>query len=695
MTPLFGLLILERDPLTYSTFPGLLQAWLQDAGGFAALGLAVYLLYALMTPADTSASVKARTAVTGFMLVMAVLTILCYSALAFMLMTNKGADQTPVKVYSSVGFFKPDPPRFSTAAQPLALMFGGLFAILGIGQPFLAGMAKVRFRRLWALTKVGFKEAIRNRLFWVFLLFLIPFLFPIKWFIPSKPEDELRGIIGWSSLAMTVLLLFTAALLAAFSIPNDIKNQNIYTIITKPVERFEIVFGRFLGYVYLMTLALLAMTAVGWVLIVSAKLDPKAQDETYMARMPVRGGLSFMSRKGMSEGTNVGREFDYRKHIGGHPQTSQRAVWKFASVPSGLSGGRAGTGVPMEMTFDIMRMTKGQENRGVFIEVQVFTPNAKLDPPPNTGGTPSGDGEWVWADKAKKVEYTKAAVAKLGLENDPIVKDWARNNSWDEVYSQRVRPRTRGVTPRDKDWKVVDELAEEFGIFEIAGKEVYDYHPERIAVPAGLFRNAQKAAGPDAPVTVLVKCTTPGQMLGMADADLYFLENDPKPSATGFAQNYFKSAFGLWCRVCLVIGLAVCCSTYLSGVIAFLAAAFLFLAGFFSDHLADMATGKSFAGGPFQAMNQLLEAKSSTTPMDQANPLTKVALGGDAAFSWLVRRFINLVPDVDAFSWTAFVGEGFNVPLEYLVMNFVVLVGYLLPWFVLGFYLMRSREVAA
>jgi hypothetical protein len=270
------------------------------------------------------------------------------------------------------------------------------------------------------------------------------------------------------------------------------------------------------------------------------------------------------------------------------------------------------------------------------------------------------------------------------------------------VYNQRVRPRTRGVVPGDKDWNAVNELAEEFGFYEIAGKEVYDYHPEQVLIPAGLFRNVEKNPAkpePDgkvpAKVIVFVKCATAGQMLGMADGDLYFLENEPKPSAGMFAQNYFKAAVGLWCRVCLVIGLAVCCSTYLAGVISFLAAGFLFLAGYFADHLSDMATGKSFVGGPFQAMNQLLEAKPATTPMEDSNPLTKVAQGGDAVFSWLVRRFINLVPDVEAFSWTQFLSEGFNIPAEYLVMNVVVLVGYLLPWFVLGFYLMRSREVAA
>ena len=42
MTGLFGILQLDRgEPLGYANFTGLIQAWLQDAGGFAALGLAI------------------------------------------------------------------------------------------------------------------------------------------------------------------------------------------------------------------------------------------------------------------------------------------------------------------------------------------------------------------------------------------------------------------------------------------------------------------------------------------------------------------------------------------------------------------------------------------------------------------------------------------------------------------------------
>ena len=680
--PLFGILILDRDPFVLRDFPGLLQVWLQDAGGFAALGLAVYLLYALMIPSEQAQSAKSRAGVTGWMLLMAVLAIVSYSAYGFLLLSGKFPDVVNVpKTDDPLAFVKYTAPKFSANLQPLMLMFGGLFALLGIGQPFAASLAKVRLGRIYALTKLGFKEAVRSRMMLVFLVFLIPLLFPITWFLPSKPEDGLRITIAVTSRTTQVLLLVSAALLAAFAIPNDIKNQNLYTVVTKPVERFEIVLGRFLGYVGLMTVALIGMSLVGWLFIYNTKLDEKAAAETYMARMPVRGQLSYASKRGLIEGTNVGREFDYRKYIPGNPKTSQRAVWSFDRVPTSLVRGR--DAVPCEFTFDIFRMTKGEENRGVDLEIRIVTANCPQVPPAGDDDS----GSWYWADRVKRQDYeqdAKAEVAKLG-----------RGDQNPAAVFATARPGTPA-------WEAVNRLAEKYGYYEVSGKEIFDYHPDSIFVPAGLFVNTMKAdPKPDKDgyippaVQVFVKCTTPGQLLGMAEGDLYFLEGTPQPSHILFAQNYFKSAVGLWCRVVLVIGLAVCCSTYLAGVISFLAATFLFLAGYFTEHIADMASGKSFVGGPFRAINQLLEAKQSTMPLDKGNPLTKVTEGGDQAFAWLVRRFINMVPDVDGYSWTHFVSEGFNIPFECLVMDVVVLIGYLLPWFILGFFLMRSREVAA
>ena len=127
------------------------------------------------------------------------------------------------------------------------------------------------------------------------------------------------------------------------------------------------------------------------------------------------------------------------------------------------------------------------------------------------------------------------------------------------------------VRPSDKDaWAKVNELAEKFGIFDIRDKEVFDYAVMGVEVPAGLFRNALQGNpgkfkdrdGIEKPVprlSIYVKCESPGQLLGMAEPDLYLLEYEQP-----FMLNYAKGMVGVWCWATIVIGLAVAWSTYLS-----------------------------------------------------------------------------------------------------------------------------------
>src|SRR5205807_2048135 len=111
--------------------------------------------------------------------------------------------------------------------------------------------------------------------------------------------------------------LLAASLLAAFSLPADMKNQTIHTIVTKPVHRFEIVVGRFLGYTLLMSVVLALLTGVG-LLFISREIDVEAEQESMRARVPVYGDLAFRGKEGMGPaGMNVGREWDYRSYIMG------------------------------------------------------------------------------------------------------------------------------------------------------------------------------------------------------------------------------------------------------------------------------------------------------------------------------------------------------------------------------------------
>ena len=712
--PLFGLLILDRDPFTFADFPGLFQAWLGEAGGFVFAGLCIYMLYAILGAKSPSA--KERLNVPSLMLFTAVAALLCYAGYFTLLM---GAKPEDAPIGDATGFTKYKPPIFAKKPVDLALMFGGLFAMIAASTPFAQRIVKLRWRRIFALAKLAVLEVYRRRIVVVVLLVFIPILFPIAWFLPSKPADELRLRVEVMSGFLQLVMLVTAAGFVSFAFPSDVKNQNIYTIVTKPVERFEILLGRFLGYGALATFAILFLTVANWLLIESAinskNISERARAETFKARVPQRGKLAFESRRGEIEGIDAGREFNYRKYIAGDSRSSQRAVWSFDRVPSSLLSAK-GDRVPVEFTFDIFRLGKGVDDQGVDVKIRIVSwQNEQLAPAVANTGT----GDWTWKPLG---DDARAAMAqKLGGKPDDYrdlekkYADDARKLLAEKLggdpldYPEPISILTASMDAimagqsdekDDKKWEVANKLAGDYGFFEVSTKNVYDYQPELILVPSALFKNASetppavkddagKAKEPPPRFKVYVKCTSTSQLLGMAEGDLYVLEKEQS-----FGWNYLKSSLGLWCRVMIVIGLALCISTYLAGVVTFLSTAFLFLVGMFADTLKTFLNGVAGVKGPLGSANQLVQAQQSTA-QDDGSAMQRAALFGDNMFGWLMKRVFNLMPDVDAFNWTPFVSEGFNIPLEAMVMNLLSLFGYLFPWFLLGFYMLRSREVAA
>ena len=323
------------------------------------------------------------------------------------------------------------------------------------------------------------------------------------------------------------------------------------------------------------------------------------------------------------------------------------------------------------------KLTKGVENQGVDVTFRIVTHNCPQSPPRQ-----DQRGDWQWGDKPG--EGGKGEDRKRAYEADLNALPKG---------SATARPGTPG-------WAAMNGLAQKHGYYELRNKEVYDYAVTGVEIPAGIFRNAAEGdpgvedgkegrKGPRPRVSIYVKCESPGQLLGMAEPDLYLLEaNQP------FSVNFVKGMIGVWCRLCIVIGLAIAASTYLSGVLSLLLTSMIFLLGYATDHLNDLATSRNMGGGPFQTISQLMKAETPTTPFGDSSG-AKVVLVADKVWAWVVRRIQNVIPDVESFTWTNFVSEGFNVNNEYLIINVLMLGGYLFPWAVLAYYLMKSREVAS
>jgi hypothetical protein len=459
-----------------------------------------------------------------------------------------------------------------------------------------------------------------------------------SWFIQSKPENQVRTYVQVLYWAMTPLMLFASVLIASFSIPADIRNQTIHTILTKPVERFEVVIGRFLGFAVLMTVVLVVLSSLSLLYLVRG-VDPEAADESLKAREPMNGELSFLNTASEKRGDSVGREWDYRSYITiGPPGREPAAVWSFEAPPARVTRRDY---VRCEFTFDIFHTTKGIEDRGVACS---FT--------------------------FKSGNYDQRAT-----------------NSYLEDLKREGK--------RQPDTTV---LAEKYGFFEVPALNVRNHHTQKIDVPAALFRNALDSKGKGPALRVEVRCAdkTQPQYVGMAKYDLYLRLDDPEGGSENlaFAWNFFKGATGLWFRICLVIGLAVVLSTYLTGVISMLVTLLLYLGGLCEEFIRSVATKTNIGGGPLESLYRVATRQNMNAPLDKTG-MVRVAEQTDNAFRWGAEKVLSLIPDVDRFDLTSRVSEGFSITGSELFVSFVLLLKYLLPWFVLGYYLLKWREVAA
>ena len=111
-----------------------------------------------------------------------------------------------------------------------------------------------------AMTTLG--EAIRRRVLLIILLIAILFLAvaPGLSVLSARSETTvLRGMmLGIIQLASAVI----AIVLTVYMIPNEIERRTIYTILSKPVQRWQFLIGKYLGAVLSLGLMMLMMIVV-------------------------------------------------------------------------------------------------------------------------------------------------------------------------------------------------------------------------------------------------------------------------------------------------------------------------------------------------------------------------------------------------------------------------------------------------
>ena len=125
-------------------------------------------------------------------------------------------------------------------------------------------------RNILSIASITYKEALRNRMLNVLIIFAVIAIASTRFFVIFAPSEELKiiqdtslGIIRFMGMLITVFI--TGGLL-----PREIEKRTITTVLSKAVSRTEFLFGKFLGALYAVFANMIIMSTI-LLIIVYAK----------------------------------------------------------------------------------------------------------------------------------------------------------------------------------------------------------------------------------------------------------------------------------------------------------------------------------------------------------------------------------------------------------------------------------------
>ncbi len=147
---------------------------------------------------------------------------------------------------------------------PNALMgsFGWIVAAIIVIVGLALGwqdLLRFNLKRIWAISSVCFRESMRRRVLWVTPLAMLGIIAVSQLSHPSDEQDTIRQTTKYCLFASGIVVVLTTLILACTSLPKEIETRVIYTIVTKPTTRLEIVLGKTLGFARTSAAILLVM----------------------------------------------------------------------------------------------------------------------------------------------------------------------------------------------------------------------------------------------------------------------------------------------------------------------------------------------------------------------------------------------------------------------------------------------------
>ena len=125
-------------------------------------------------------------------------------------------------------------------------------------------------RSIWAVAINTLKQAVRMKIAVVFIILLIVLLpaMGVSMTGDGTLKGRLQTFVSYGFSLTSFLLSLLTIVVSVYSLTSDIQQRQIYTVLTKPIRRFQLLLGKLLGIILLDVALLVLFSAVIYAVII-------------------------------------------------------------------------------------------------------------------------------------------------------------------------------------------------------------------------------------------------------------------------------------------------------------------------------------------------------------------------------------------------------------------------------------------
>lgn len=568
-------------------------------------------------------------------------------------------------------------------------------------------------RRTFAIAWLMIQESIRKRVVLAVLITFAVLLLGGGWFVGAGADNPakvyLSFVLGISQLLTVVMSIF----LATLSLPADMKNKTIYTVVTKPVRSSEIVLGRVLGFAAIGTVVLLLMAVPSYFFVIRGVAHTHIVQAESVTNV-YGSGKDPIAQKGVVSKANdhlhtfeikadaneaeTTLEQGHRHRVKRIPDDTpnDKSDDKFeigppleqlqARVPiygklnwrdqQGKEGAGAQAGVSVGQEWSYRRYIAGGSPAQAIYTFENIT-RENFPPEIYKDGIPLELTIRVF--RTYKGDIEKNVLGSISLRNPNL----ASNKRSAPFYKRIKEFETDTFTIPFKVARLPDETS-----VNTTGRE------QRVVGDYDLFDDLCDNGRLD----VIIKCEDPSQYYGVAQADVYI-----RAANRPFYLNYIKCFASIWLQMIIVVSFGVFFSTFLSGPVAFIGTISTLVVGFFIHFIQEVVYGMFNkqddlaykGGGPIESMIRIVTQQNIQTDLEANPTVTFVIQTIDKGFAVLLYATTFVVPNFNDFDTSKYLALGYNIDAVVLFTLILKALAYTIGTTIIAYFILKTREVAS